>query len=104
MVSDNSYRINIIKCNETIYLKAMLNDSKPIIDHTSVDIELPVEFRPKTIIKGQGINNRSMTEGTILNPCTAELSQNGVIQNIRGLYVPSEKVAAGHFEFIYECK
>ena len=86
MVSDNSYKINIIKCNETIYLKALLNNNKADCK-TSIEMELPVEFRLKTIIKGQGMNDRITPNATVINPCTAELKQNGVIQNVKGLYL-----------------
>ena len=103
MISDNSYKINIIKCNETIYLKALVNNLKAS-GKESIDIELPVEFRPKTIIKGQGMNDRTMPEATVINPCTAELSPNGVIQNVNGLYLIGSNIVKGHFEFIYECK
>lgn len=102
LTSNNNYRINIMKCKSTVYLKALLNDIEGIGSPTSFNIELSVEFRPKTTIRGNGMNNRVIPGATLINPCTAELTNTGIIQNVKGLYLTGSNVAMGHFEFVYD--
>lgn len=80
--SDGKINIIVTKINKMVILKvnSIKNIDAPI---STIDIELPSELSPKSIVNGAGAVGRTVTGGTVYGACTCKLNQQGIISDVK---------------------